>query len=462
MCTGIYDIPAEILAVIFEEGKHIVEEMPPAPDDGRSHRSTPFEILITHICSYFRQVSLATPSLWTSIRVDAFCRIENIVDRLERSGACGLNIRIESAGQDTPINATMLDMIMDHILRHSLRWRSLFLRYAYERAAHPVVRRICAAPAPRLRSFSLTVDNVNEADLTSVNRSVNRPHIFNDGTPQELKFVRLRGLATQLFRPSLNSVVTLHLDQVRYLPLQYSTLREILMCSLYLANLSIYGDIIAPGTWPPAWQANTLYLPNLRSLRLFSESGETCAGVMNGLDAPKLESLTLKSLHEHDMDDLWNIPNQNARFPNLKSLTFEEFDFTDLTYGRIFQTFSGITSFFALCIRVKDSPLLKILGQGLTVGPDGSPYIPWPRLETLGFATEGGDGAGVIDAVVEARKTCGYPISTFLFAVCGEDEAEEELLLEYQGRRDLEIKFCPTNIVWPEDRTHLDYEDCLF
>ncbi len=440
----------------------MVEEMPAALEDGSLDRTIPFEILTTHICSYFRQVSLAAPSLWTSIQVDAFSRIENIVDRLERSGACGLNIRIESAGQDTPINVTKLDTIIGHILQHSFRWRSLFLRYTYERAAHPVVRRICSASAPRLNLFSLTVDNVDEADLTSVNWSVNQPHIFNDGTPQELKFVRLRGLATQLFRPSLNSVVTLHLDQVRYLPLQYSTLRAILMCSPNLTNLSIHGDIIAPGTWPPAWQANTLHLSNLRSLRLFSESGETYSGVMNGLDAPKLESLTLKSLQEHDMDDLWNIPDQNTRFPNLKSLNFEEFDFTDLTYRGIFQTFSNITSFCAPYVRVKDSPLLKILAQGLIAGRGGSSYIPWPRLATLGFATEGGDDEGVIDAAVEARKRCGCPISTFLFAFCGEDDAEEEFLLEFQRSQDLEIKICPVNTVWPEDRIHLDHEDCLF
>lgn len=455
------DLPGEIISAIFEEGKNMAEEVLVVTSGGRRNEGVPFEILTTHICSYFRQVSLATPSMWTSIQVNAGCPVDHIFDRLKRSGACDLNIRIESAPLDTPISIITLDTIIDLILPHSLRWRSLSLRYACEGEEHPIVRRICAAPAPRLQILSLTVEDVSEADRTFFNRSVHLPHIFADGT-HGLEFVRLRGLGTQLFRPSLGAVVTLHLDQPRYLPLHYATLRDILMCSPFLANLSIYGDILAPGTWP-IWQANNLDLPNLQSLRMFSQSGETYSGMMFVLNAPMLESLTLKSLQEHDLDALWGTPDQSSRYQNLRSLNFIEFDFTDLNYARIFQTFRNITEFSALCVPVGDSPLLRLLSQGTIDDPSGAPYVPWPMLQRLGFAADiWGEDDGVVDGVIAARYDCGHPISTFMFAVSPDDGAEAELTLDFGEREDFKIKFCSETLVWPEEQAYIDHEDVLF
>lgn len=465
MVPGICDLPPELLAAVFKEGQNIIveDEARLARNDpnARSPRTMPFEILATHICATFRQISLTTPSLWSTIHVYAGCRVDEIVDRLGRSGACELLIRLESGVQDPPIDPVELDIIVEYILNESARWSNLFLRYAYELQAHPVVARICSGFAPKLRLLSLTVDDVSEAGPGTMNRSVNLPHIFINGQSQP-NFVRLRGLAIHFFRPRLSAVVTLHLDQLRHLVLQYSTLRQILTCSPYLANLSIYGDILPPGSWLIN-QQYSIHIPNLRSLRLFSESGETYSGLLEGLDAPLLQSLTLKSLQEHDLDAFWDIPNLSPRFSNLASLNFTEFDFTGITYNRIFQTFRDITTFTALCAPVADSPLLQLLSQGVINDLNGLPYTPWPFLQTLGFAADfWGDDEGVIDAVVEARKTCGHPLSTFLFAIDSDEQVEAELALEYQSRPDLCVKFCGETLVWPEDCIHLDHEDNLF
>ena len=462
MVVEILDLPSEIISKIFEEGKSMTDKILALAVDGRRNNGgVPWEVLTTQICSYFRQVSLATPSMWTSIEMGAGCSIDHIFNRLERSGACDLNIRIESAAQDVPMRISVLDAIMDLILPHSRRWRSLCLRYTCEREAHSIVRRICAAAAPRLQILSLTVDDVSEADLTFCNRSVHWPHIFTEGTPG-LKFVRLRGLSTQLFRPPLGAVVTLHLDQIRYLPLQYATLRDILTCSPSLANLSIYGDILAPGSWPNQ-QVNTLNLLNLRSLRMFSQSGETYSGMMTLLNAPMLESLTLKSLQEHDLDELWNAPNQSSRFQNLRSLHFVEFDFTEFNYLRIFQTFRDITTFSALCVPIGQSPLLRLLSQGQIKGLNRAPYMPWPKLQTLGFAADvWSEDGGVVDGVIAARHDCGHPISTLMFAVSPDDGAEEELTLDFGEREDFKLKFCSESLVWPEEQAYVDHEDVLF
>ncbi|KAF8972990.1 hypothetical protein BDZ97DRAFT_643584 [Flammula alnicola] len=454
----VHTIPPEVLSIIFQWGKNMIDDIPlSSTAEGDIHRDTaPFEVIVSHTCSYFRKVALANPRLWTSIHIYAPCRLRCIIEAIARSGACGLDIRIDLTVQEPQMDDVMLGQMMDLILPQSHRWRSLSVGYSCERSNYPMITRLCDTHAPGLQHLSITVEDVDRADASIVNRSVELPHIFKEGTPK-LEFVRLRGLAIQLFRPQLDALVTLHIDQTRSLPLLHSTFRDIVTRSPFLANLSIYGDIIDPADWPG--QANSIYLPNLRTLRICSAAGEMYAAILLEIDAPMLESLTLKDLQEHDLDLLWNLAD-STRHASIRSLIFTDFDLTSLTYEHIFQTFQGITD-FSTVYSVRESPLMGLLSEGMVEGLDGL-YVPWPRLKTLAFSFDVyGDDEEVIEVVAAVRKQGGFPLSTILLRRSA-DEMEEIPLESFDAGSDVEVKFFTEDQVWPENRTFFDNDDILF
>ncbi|KAF8179874.1 hypothetical protein BJ912DRAFT_982058 [Pholiota molesta] len=442
----IYILYPEIISVIFEHAKNMTDEIPLAYEtSAERERNIAFEATASRICSYFRKVALATPRLWTTIHVHGASRLENIVEMLARSGDCKLDIRVDLAKQDPQMDAENLDPIIHILLQYSLRWRSFHIGYSCERNDHPVVMQLCSAPAPNLQQLSIAIDDVAEADGTLVNRTASLPHIFKDGAPK-LGFIRLRGLAIHLFRPPMDTVVILHLDQTKSIPIQYSTLNDILTYSPQLAHLSMYGDILAPGGWPI--QQKTISLPALRSLRVCSISGEGYAGIMKSMDAPYLESLTLKDVQEHDLDWLWSITDKD-QFETLKSLGFIEFDLNRATSKNIFE-------------QGQKSTIINVLSEGTIEIPNGLQYVPWPGLKTLSLGLDCyDDDQEVINKVITVRKEYGCPISTFIFRISAED-MEDMLPLELEAGADLDIRFHSQNIVWPENGTHFDHDDILF
>ena len=459
----ILSIPPEILALIFQCGKNMSDEIPFSSSIGEQERRVhSFEIIMSQTCSRFREVTLATPRLWSTIYVDATRRIDHIAQDVARSGGCGLDIRIDLGVQDPQMNDQNLEAMLALIISHSRRWRSLSIAYSRECVNFPVVGRLCNSAAPSLQQLSITVDDVDRADATMVNaKDVNTPCIFKDGTPR-LTFVRLRGMALTFYRPQLNFVATLHLDHTRKsLLLPYSTFYDIVTCSPFLENLSLHGDIIAPSTWPEG--NKHIHLPNLRSLRICGEAGHIYPRMLMGIQAFNLESLTLKDMKNPDLDPLWNTADASW-YARLKRLTFIDFDLSIPKYESAFQTFQNITTISALKSSISESPLIYLLSEGRLGGPNGQ-YIPWPRLETLVFSydTYGSDEAS-IEKVVKARREQGYPLSRIRLGMDYDDyeEMEAEPPQTIDVGDDIEIELFWHSEVWPENRTYFDHDDGLF
>ncbi|KAF9484429.1 hypothetical protein BDN70DRAFT_872439 [Pholiota conissans] len=459
--SSIYDLHPEILSIIFENAKNMTDVIPLTygTNVGRN-QTVAFEVVATKICSYFRDIALATPRLWTSIHVHGASRSDNIVEMLARSCDCWLDIRIDLAVQNLQMEATRLDSIIEKLLLHSLRWRTLCIGYRYERRDHPVVLLLCTASAPGLQHLSITVDDVADADRSLINQTVSLPHIFKDGTPK-LGFIRLRGFAIQLFRPPLTTVVTLHLDHTRDIPIQYSTLKEMLTSSPYLAHLSMHGDILAPGGWTS--QRRVVSLPVLRSLRVCSISGEIFAGMMKCIDAPNLESLTLKKVQECDLNPLWNTLDE-IKFETLKTLSLIEFDLSTSTWRHIFETFQQINTFSSLddYAGFRDSIFIGALLEPSVHGLNGVQYVPWPKLKTLCLGLDLYDNdQNLIKKLIAVRKELGFPISRCIFRI-GAEDMEDLLPLQLESEADFEIKFIAEEVIWPDNNTHIDHDDILF
>jgi hypothetical protein len=434
---------------VFEIGKNVV-------DDLHSDANSPFELLVSHTCSYFRQVALATPRLWTACSIHENCPERLVAEYIARSGECLLDIRVDLAVHKPQLDDTKLYAMVQMILPLSFRWRSLSVTYDGESVRYPLISKICNQPAMALQHLSITVDDVEHADATIVNRDVRLPHIFKEGTPT-LKFVRLRGLAMHLFRPQLGNVVTLHLDQTTFIPVLYSTFRDILTCSPALAHLSLYGDIISATQWPPG--INLIHLPTLRSLRICGVAGEMYTRILLGIHAPRLDSLTLKDIQAHDLDLLWELMDV-TRYTNLKSLIFCDFEPSISTYTRIFESFQEIITFTSLYSSAGNSILVDLLLEDVHTGQEEEPHVPWPKLQFLSFPFDPySDDDELIEDIVKVRRRCGCPLSKVLLGRKLEEITRGEIRLEVGNTQ---VKFCWRTEEWPANRTQFDDDDGLF
>jgi hypothetical protein len=441
-------LPAEILSTLFEIGKNVVDDLHPD-----SYNEYPFELLVSHTCSYFRQVALATPRLWTAFSIHENYPDGLIAEYIARSGECLLDIRVDLTVHRLQMDGPRLNATLQMILPLSFRWRSLSITYDFENVRYPLISRLCNQPAKALQHLSITVNDVDHADATIVNRDVKLPHIFKEGTPT-LAFVRLGGLAMHLFRPQLGNVVTLHLDQTVFIPVLYSTFRDIITCSPVLAHLSLYGDII--GAWPAG--VNPIHLPALLSLRIRGVMGETYSGILLGIHAPRLNSLTLKELHPHDLDLLWEVMDV-SRYTSLKSLIFCDFEPSVSTYAHIFKSFQEIITFTSLHSSVGESILVNLLLDGGLL-EQAEPHVPWPKLQILSFPFDPySDSDELIEDLDKVRRSCGYPLSKILLGRTLEEIARREIRFEVGSTQ---VEFCWQTGVWPTNGNQFDHDDSLF
>ncbi|CAA7261785.1 unnamed protein product [Cyclocybe aegerita] len=452
--STICSIPPEILSAIFESGKDMDPEgFRYASFEGfevQRDDFTPFESLVSQICVHFRQVAVSTPQLWARIQIDRSTSVEYVTTYIGRSGSCMLDLRLDLIQHDVQPDDPRLEAILGVILPNSHRWRSLSLSYNRECANQPTVMRICNCVALALQHLSIAVDDVDEADATTVNGDVNTPHIFRAGTPT-LQFIRLRGLAMHLFRPQLNTVVTLHLDQTRSVPLDYSTFRSIITCSPCLTHLSIYGDIISPQPWPG--EADPICLPALESLRISGVSGEIYAGILLAINAPKMGSLILKELQEHDLDSFWDGMDL-SRYTSLRYLSFCDFDVSVFTYERFVQVFREITAFSSFCSTIVESPLVRFL---LEASISGAGETPWPELESLTFPfdPDEDDDDVAVELVEELMGIGRNPSLKLLFKAIVEDGPQPQFPSNH-------VVFISKWDPWPTENMPFDTDDDLF
>ena len=437
---------------MFEIGKNVVDDFCPGGSNDVSDAR--FEVLVSHISSYFRQVALATPRLWTALYIHDNSPAEIIEEYIKRSGTCLVDIRVDLTVHKLQMHEKRLNATLQMILPLSFRWRSLSIAYDCENVTYPLISKLCNQPAQALRHLSITVDDVDYADASIVNRDITFPHIFKEGTPR-LEFVRLRGLAIHLFRPQLGNVVTLHLDQTTFIPVLYSTFRDIVTCSPFLAHLSLYGDIIGTAQWPVG--ANLIHLPSLRSLRICGVAGEIYTGILLGIHAPRLDSLTLKDLHAHDLDLLWEAMDV-SKYTSLKSLIFCDFEPPVSTYANIFKTFQEIITFTSLYSSAGESLLVDFLLDGVL--PGAGSHIPWPKLQILSFPFSAySDDESLIGDIVELRRSYDYPLSKILLGRTLDEMVPREIRINVDNSQ---VEFCWRTEAWPADSTQFDHDDSLF
>ena len=426
-----------MLSELFEIGKKWQLEC--LADEGNQDEM-PFELLVSQICSHTRRVALSTPRIWTWIDIHPSTVHERIIAYIARSASAWLDIRIDIMQNLSPADEKAFVVVLDIICPQAHRWRRLSVFRLFERRENAVVKRMWNCNSPGLRYLSLVVEDIDHENINELVSHLGTPTgVFR--STAHLRFVRLGGFALHFFRPLLDSVVILHLDETKHIPWKYKKFREILLNAPSLLHLSIYGDIVAPRSWPQ--RQNDISMPFLLSLRICGVSGEVYSNILLIINAPVLESLILKRLQEHDLDALGELVDV-SRFINLRSLTFWDFDVSVYTYERIMHVFQNITSFSTFHSALPDSHLVELLLDKSEI--TRSDELPlWPTLKTLSFPLNGDDDEmNIAQALIISRNTNGCSIPAILLCASADEEAIVES--EVQG---VKVVYSSRLATWP-------------
>jgi len=121
--TGnVYALPVEIWSKIFTIGKAMTDYPDDyADEESAGHPKNAFHFIVSHAFSYFRQIILASPQLWTSIQIDSICSFKWLFMSMERSQTLDLDINIELIVNQHLIDQGELALSMDIIILQSHR-----------------------------------------------------------------------------------------------------------------------------------------------------------------------------------------------------------------------------------------------------------------------------------------------------------------------------------------------------
>ncbi|EPQ52609.1 hypothetical protein GLOTRDRAFT_95488 [Gloeophyllum trabeum ATCC 11539] len=157
--------PADILPLETLTG---IWKMVVADEAESCQRQLTFPFTASWVSHHWRNVALTTPTIWSSVYIDRYSKLEPTKAQLTRSGKCLLDLVIyfvstPDEGVETVIacEPAMRDF-MDTVSAHADRWRSLQLTIYGARAHHGILpiesalTRLRTLAAPELTDFSFT------------------------------------------------------------------------------------------------------------------------------------------------------------------------------------------------------------------------------------------------------------------------------------------------------------------
>ncbi|KAJ7497091.1 hypothetical protein FB451DRAFT_991108, partial [Mycena latifolia] len=255
------------------------------------------ERVVSHVAARWRTVALGSPELWATI--DARGRPEHqralLQWYLAKSEGRPLDVRIALSKECW--TGGVGPLLVADVLAEAPRLRSLSVRADFLGADAAVRVLLRSVYAPRLEHLTFIFLEQPPSDLDIVLAQDFSPVVFTGGAPQ-LAVLRLQHVEQALF-PPLAGVTTLHLEEYTCAPMAYGRFCALLRALPALANLSVYGDVVA--SWPATAD---LYLPGLRSLRI--ASSEQAGRMLMAFGARALGSLFLKDVRDLALTVLWD------------------------------------------------------------------------------------------------------------------------------------------------------------
>ncbi|KZP25990.1 hypothetical protein FIBSPDRAFT_949785 [Athelia psychrophila] len=367
-------LPEEVLAMVFEAGTHLEHET-----------GLHFAVLVSHVTRSWRNIALATPRLWATIRCrkTQFCEgepypeagVERTAAFLARSGSSPMDLHFSN----------FLNGDLQFLQRFRNNWgrcQHLSIKDVYDGLPLPeALTCLSRQQAPFLESFQFVLEDHSNSFF-----EFEEP-LFPSGVPH-LKTAQLNGINIRTFHfclGALQSVTSLSLiydlgpddDGDDY---GYTTLRASLMALPSLIHLELQ-------EWNSVEESSSrrpLVLPTLQSLRGYSDQ----MSVLTRIHAAYLTVLILE----------WNsnmVDEYKFHFPSLQHLVL--LDVPEMLHATRIQPGLIILGHFpsierltfqnrphAESLRVDD--LVAALGPDVYEDGNNGHHIPCPRLRTLALA----------------------------------------------------------------------------
>lgn len=404
--------PAEILSEIFEiagQGDDFIDTIDPSP-------IPPFPIVASHVMSRWRETAIHTPIIWTNINISPYLSLDALVAYLKRSKNYPLNVVFNhpaDQGRRVAYKRSEMTAVMAcyTMIPHFRRCQNLLIKTSPSviNTLLPLVTHI-AVPLLRRLSISTWMGKDDKILPPAFDRSP----IFLGGTPL-LSLVCLSGSAMASCCPILLFVTSLHLHQTNTtgsISMYWSHLRNILIAAPSLTRLSISGDIV---DYDSEATCERIRVPSLRFLWfqfIGQNSSDPTIELIDLIEAPNLESLTLCYAYDTDITNLmpedFDQIDFDFDFPALRSLTLaaDELDVDSIRYLAL------------MCPTITHLRIIRddTTEHGLGVyrylsGSHAS--LPWPDLTVV-------ESVGLMDhemyvmllALVGIRASRGHPLQT--------------------------------------------------
>jgi hypothetical protein len=337
--SPIRDVSLDVLGQIFLTYHHAFyshsRPEPPWP-----------EVTLSHVCQRWRDIALSShfKTLWSIIIYDyrRLKDVSRINTYLQRSSPLPIDVTTKVANKlgpegdkgPTVLSAEILDCLFSEA--QLARWRSFTLVASPGENYAELVKRVHAAPAPLLESFSILniLGPNSEANQRDYSVQSLDPQIFvGESRVPKLTSIHLTDVGVQYLRPPLHHVVELSLEGPGGAKLiEWKDLIDVIFQLPTLRKLSIMGDILPgfeedmpevlldPISTTPAIQAP--YITQLRYDAGEDDVGEDwtfLSALLPRLSAPNLECLILGEIGE-DKSFGDPTPNVVASFPKLKTV----------------------------------------------------------------------------------------------------------------------------------------------
>jgi hypothetical protein len=355
----------------------------------------PVEIILSHVCSQWRNIAINLPILWTAFKFDSLRRASAPVDKLQeylvRSKTQSLELYFDIFATDIQTANQRFKLVEIAIAQAWSRCRrfALFVDSVYVPTG--VVDSLKRLDAPHLEYFAMCLASIDDIDDQDIDDQGDvSPSVLIEGAPN-LSVVRIDTTSHFHSLPPLSNVTTLTIqDSEKQLYLySFRAFRSILMVPT-LTNLSIESSMSldtesfhGPLSFHGPHALPRIVMPSLRTLRIARDSG--ILGILWLLDAPLLETLVLHDLYLMSLyigQGLHNIT------PFKKLDTFAVLDcrcnFTGNAYFESFDTIDFILHELAHCathviISRPTTPSLIENGSNLL----NFEKRKWPRLQCI-------------------------------------------------------------------------------
>ena len=276
------------------------------------------EVVLSHVCSEWRNAVINLPTLWTAFKFDTHFRISDPTKKLEkylsRSGEQLLELYFRFSGsdyEDEYYPLTLNEFFPRHFalvkttIAHAYRWHRFTLFSDRFRSALKFIDLFGELYVPNLEYLALCLGSPDRPDTGNLN-----PLILTGGAPR-LYTVRIDTTSHFHSLPPLSNITTLALQSTpegEYFGFELHIFHSISTIPT-LTNLSIESFSCIEYDWrDDPVNIPRFNMPSLKILRITQDS--YVLGILSFLDAPLLETLVLRDVDltlvnvDQDIDEI--------------------------------------------------------------------------------------------------------------------------------------------------------------